>query len=945
MNPLKKIRSHLSWRLLLLFFAAAIVPVLALGIASYVQISNELTKQSHLQSRLLAKSTGMDIYEKLRYLSNEFKLLTQTHEQADAQQLTEYLQDSNLKSLFRVDQQLQLQLLAGQLRQPANKLLQQSFDATSDGKTAVLYGNQPGDSLYMFRRLDAAHVIGSEISTAELWSTEYLDTMREDVCIVTPQSQPLHCNFNPDADWLATLQASLAENDSGFFEWRNNDKSYLSTYWSIFFAPHFNFPKWTVVISVPSELALSPVNSFQNIFPRILLLTVILVILLTSISIRRHLQPLNKLVDATKNIAAGDFNQRLQLESNDEFSKLGEAFNSMAARLGNQFTHLHILAKLDSNFQQTNSLEGIVQAVWAALSQLPEIEPLGLCCIDSNEHNCLNWKFLMVDGRLQTSMNAEAAFNEHFFPDKPVTGKLGDLRQQYPMLNSLEFGADENMLLLPAMRDTTLIALLLLRIPEPDKLSEESRQLIQQVLDLSAIRLEAFFLGQNLHYLAHHDVLTGLPNRSMISEAIETSINSARANDLSGAVILIDLDKFKAVNDSQGHAAGDELLVQVARRFKKIMRPKDTISRLSGDEFVAVLVDLDPDKCLEIATRTAARLAQALDEPFKIGETRHNISASMGIAVFPQDGKTPAEILQAADAAMYSVKGKGRGHYGYYSAELHHAMLDQLEVERSLIPAVNNGEFMLCYQPVIDQSSNKVISAEALIRWIHPERGVLPPGLFIEIAEKSTLIEDLGEWVLRRACADFQNWLKNGIELSYLSVNISTRQLRNDNFVQTIEKILQETGMQAAHLVLEITETTLIECYKTGRKIIDELSRMGVKISIDDFGTGYASLGYLKSLPTDFIKIDRTFMRDLPTNRYDSAIVNALSTLAHTLDISLIAEGVETQEQAEYLKQQGINNIQGYFYSKPLDVEQFVEYIKSSSQPAETQTTSSGDAS
>jgi len=335
------------------------------------------------------------------------------------------------------------------------------------------------------------------------------------------------------------------------------------------------------------------------------------------------------------------------------------------------------------------------------------------------------------------------------------------------------------------------------------------------------------------------------------------------------------------------------------------------------------------EMAIDIATSGVERLNKALSDPFKIGEIQHDITASMGIAFYPKDGSTPAEVLQAADAAMYSVKSNpAAGYYGFYSEELHNRLLNQIEIERALIPAIKNGNFVLYYQPVFDKSKGHIISAEALVRWEHAEKGLIRPDVFISIAEKSSLILDLGKWVIRQACEDLVNWKKSGCELHHISVNVSARQLNNDQFPAFIAETLEEYQLLPGNLVLEVTETAIMDNYETGKQVIDRLRKMGIKISIDDFGTGFASLSYLKLLPADYLKIDQIFVKGLPEDIHDGALIESLATLGKTFDLTLIAEGVETAEQADYLVAKGVDYLQGYYYSKPLPPGKFLELYK-----------------
>jgi len=926
------INSRLSWRFFTLFFVAAIVPILILATASYLQISKELTTQSSAQIRDMAKDLGMDIYEKVRYLSSEFKLLVNSGTINANRTYDEYLQSSHSINLFKITRDRRVEIHYGESVSLSEAFIEAAITTSVTDKVNIIADEDAGTHIYMLYKGRDETIFGSELSVAELWNTEYLNTLEEQVCIFSPDSVPLYCNYTPDEAWLAQLKERQKLNESGYFEWQSNDTELFSSYWSIFLAPHFSFPKWTVAVSVLHDEVMKPVSDFQATFIKVLLLTLGLVVLLSSLTISRNLNPLSKLVSATKNIARGDFSQRLELDSEDEFHELGEAFNTMAMRLGSQFNSLSILADLDSSFQRTNTLEGISQALLESFSKCDKSRLLTIGCINPDEHQLMLWNS-RSDPDARGFSNYDHIPMEDFFtlPKKLWRGNLMELYKLLPMLGKLKTTGNDVLIYLPAVRDNAVVAFTIVEVNESYAMEaeEETVPLLTQIVDLFGIKLEAYFLSQNLHFLAHHDSLTGLPNRVFVLDAIERLIDEMQHRHMGGAVILIDINKFKSINDTQGHAAGDELLIQVARRFKNVMRQNDIISRLSGDEFIAVLTNIPNNMATDIATRGAMRLNKALSNPFKIGEIQHDITASMGIAFYPKDGNSPAEVLQAADAAMYSVKSNpAGGNFGFYSEELHNKLLNQIEIERALVPAIRDETFVLYYQPVFDKNQGRVISAEGLVRWKHPEKGLIMPDLFISIAEKSTLIEDLGKWVVRQACKDLAGWKQNGHELKHVSVNVSARQLHNDQFPAFVAQTLEEFQLEPGNLVLEVTETAIMDNYETGKKVINFLREMGVKISIDDFGTGFASLSYLKLLPADYLKIDRIFVMGLPEDTHDGAVIESLASLGTTFDLTLIAEGVETDEQADYLFEKGVNYLQGYLYSKPIPPTDFQALLK-----------------
>jgi len=556
------INSRLSWRFFTLFFVAAIVPILILATASYLQISKELTTQSSAQIRDMAKDLGMDIYEKVRYLSSEFKLLVNSGTINANRTYDEYLQSSHSINLFKITRDRRVEIHYGESVSLSEAFIEAAITTSVTDKVNIIADEDAGTHIYMLYKGRDETIFGSELSVAELWNTEYLNTLEEQVCIFSPDSVPLYCNYTPDEAWLAQLKERQKLNESGYFEWQSNDTELFSSYWSIFLAPHFSFPKWTVAVSVLHDEVMKPVSDFQATFIKVLLLTLGLVVLLSSLTISRNLNPLSKLVSATKNIARGDFSQRLELDSEDEFHELGEAFNTMAMRLGSQFNSLSILADLDSSFQRTNTLEGISQALLESFSKCDKSRLLTIGCINPDEHQLMLWNS-RSDPDARGFSNYDHIPMEDFFtlPKKLWRGNLMELYKLLPMLGKLKTTGNDVLIYLPAVRDNAVVAFTIVEVNESYAMEaeEETVPLLTQIVDLFGIKLEAYFLSQNLHFLAHHDSLTGLPNRVFVLDAIERLIDEMQHRHMGGAVILIDINKFKSINDTQGHAAGDEL--------------------------------------------------------------------------------------------------------------------------------------------------------------------------------------------------------------------------------------------------------------------------------------------------------------------------------------------------------------------------------------------------
>jgi diguanylate cyclase (GGDEF)-like protein len=432
-----------------------------------------------------------------------------------------------------------------------------------------------------------------------------------------------------------------------------------------------------------------------------------------------------------------------------------------------------------------------------------------------------------------------------------------------------------------------------------------------------------------LKHFATHDTLTGLPNRLLLADRLEQAIAQADRGNRYFAVLVFDLDRFKSINDSLGHLAGDSLLKQVAARLSEPLRRCDTLARLGGDEFVLLLNDLSLPSSAE---KGAKRVLDSIAAPVKLSGLDVQISASIGISVYPDHGKDVETLLQNADAAMYHAKKNGRGNYQYFAPDINAFAREKLEIENGLRRALQEKQFILQYQPKVDVRSGRIDSAEALIRWIQPERGMVSPADFIPLAEETGLIVPIGEWVLREACRQAAAWQTGGLRPLRVAVNLSAQQFRQKDLNQMVRSALADAQLDARHLELELTESAVMHDPESSIQILRQLSDLGVRISIDDFGTGYSSLGYLRRLPLDMLKIDRVFIREVTTSRDDAEIVRAIVSLAHSLRLEVVAEGVETLDQLSFLHGLGCDNYQGYFCSPPLPNEKFVALVREQQQ-------------
>jgi diguanylate cyclase (GGDEF)-like protein len=452
-------------------------------------------------------------------------------------------------------------------------------------------------------------------------------------------------------------------------------------------------------------------------------------------------------------------------------------------------------------------------------------------------------------------------------------------------------------------------------------------------------------------YAAEHDLLTGLPNRMLLNDRIDRAIALARRHDKTVAVLVLDLDGFKHINDSLGHAIGDKLLQAIAERLVACVRGSDTVSRQGGDEFVVLLSEVEQSADVAVA---AARIARAVSEPHAIDQNelhvhaaiaagqmlqavaephsidRHelHVTACIGVSVYPDDGRDAATLIQNADTAMYQAKESGRQSYRFFEPDMNVRAVERQSIEEDLRRALERHEFLLHYQPIIDLRTGAITGAEALIRWMHPTRGLVSPLQFIPVAEDCGLIVPIGNWVLREACAQARAWADAGLPPITMAVNASAIELRREAFPENLFATLHETGLEPASLVLEVTESVLMKHAEAAASILRALREKGVKVAIDDFGTGYSSLGYLRKFPLDTLKIDQSFVRQIGTPGEDTAIVTAVIGMAQGLKLRVVAEGVETLEELEFLQARGCDAAQGYYFSRPMPPDQFETLLR-----------------
>jgi diguanylate cyclase (GGDEF)-like protein/PAS domain S-box-containing protein len=617
-------------------------------------------------------------------------------------------------------------------------------------------------------------------------------------------------------------------------------------------------------------------------------------------------KPFHTLVNATKTVSAGDLTYRLDDRREDEFGYLARFFNQMLDQIVKELT-------------ERQQAEDAVRASEQEMKRILDSIHAGVVVIDPEAH-------VIVDAN-------DAAIKMIGAPKERVVGRVC-----HQFICPTEIGKCPISDLHTTI-DNSERALLTVeggRIPILKSvvpvILKGRKHFIESFIDISNLKQAQ----EQITRMAYFDSLTNLPNRLLFRDRLQLAINYAERHRSLFALLILDLDNFKRINDTLGHRVGDLLLKEAAQRLTDSMRSTDaivrqstdefdtTVARQGGDEFTILLTEINH---VQHAAKVSQRFLEALAQPFVLDGHEIFISASIGLALYPLDGKDLDSLLKNADIAMYHAKEKGRNNYQFFQQSMNVAALERLSLESSLRKALEQNEFILFYQPQMDIRSGNIVGVEALIRWKHPERGMIPPFEFIPLAEETGLIAPIGEWVLNTACRQSKEWQKQGNARLCVSVNISGHQFRMQNISKTVTRALEAADLDPRFLMLEITESTIMQHTEEIMAMFHELTALGVRFSIDDFGTGYSSLSYLKSFPIHELKIDRSFIKDITTNTDTAAIAKAIIAMAHSLKLKVVAEGVETEQQLKLLYDEGCDEMQGYLISRPIPAGEVLKLL------------------
>lgn len=934
------LQGKITSRTLLLFSLSTLIPVTYLGFLSYYEYKDLLLKQAYIKLRTTNQIYSTAVQNRL---SQAGRLLQQIDHGFMTRPIAAAIRNGKTDQMFQslafVSTDGLIVHLAGTettsfvphveaikhaLRKSTPLLIP---TAGPDGKNVILI--QPGSD-----QTTGKGVFLALMHPGYLWRTPAEDPSEEThLCVLNEHHVTLFCDLPDIANLLGLPVRERILSSQGQITWQKSNETYLAGYQKILLPAYASKPYLAIIAMQNETSALAPLASYRTILWSSAGLSLFLILLLGAIQVWRILIPLRQLEEGIRRIEHNNFKTRIAISRDDEFGELTDCFNAMLTSLGNRFDTLTALSKID---QTTLSESGVNQVITDALTYLkkiPTVDSASLSVFKPDAPEKISVYQINPENQKQLSGSIQVLSHGicTFLLNNPngICATSDSVRHLLRIAHSNE--TNRYFFILPLKWKQHLIGFVSLGSSAIMTWSEEETTHIRDYTNRIAIALFARNREDLLRQQARIDPLTGLPNRLLFIEQLQKEISRTQRAEQQLAVLYIDLDRFKVANDSLGHSIGDQLLQEAGSRLYQCTREGDTVARLGGDEFALIINQLGSG---QHASTVASNAITALSRPFIFHDMENTVTASMGIVLYPQDGSSVPDLMRNADTAMYRAKEKGGNQYVFFEESMNVEAIRRSSIERELRRAISERQFILHYQPQVAPKTGKIRGVEALVRWIHPAQGIIGPTQFIGIAEDTGLIAEIGDIVLEEACKQYRVWHDQGIELEYVAVNVSVRQFHQPDFIRKVVAALKTYDMPAKCLELEITESILVDDTQVTASILHELKSLGVHISIDDFGTGYSSMSYLEQLPFDTLKIDMSFVRRIRDNGEGGIIAATIVAMAHALNKQIVAEGVETQAQFDFLLKHDCEMIQGYYYSRPLPAAELATFVKNRTEPA-----------
>lgn len=930
-------RSRLARRLAMSFVACAVVPFLVAGAIGYNEIRTLTDRRSAERLQEFASAYGMTVIGQLASAESLLRVAAEGAAGSDETTLAQTADFVVFHEVRRVASAERPPARPGARRVPWPTAAQQQ--ALADGRSVLLadHGDAAGMHVFLVRKAARADTwLYAEVDREHLWGSPDARVGAAGAIVATPNGELVHV-MGPLPESLldhvtGALRRGTPEDAAPSTESRDSDGDVWQTHrWEMFLEGAFAAPSWQVIAVARRVPMFEELGRLRVLLPGLLVATLLATLWFSVWRIRRHFEPLEQLIAGTRRLSRREFDTVVSVTSDDEVGELALSFNLMAASLKQQFVALETMAEVDRLLLRSPGLEQILDALLPRMAALLDSRTVSVLLIDADapgharvydfggqHRGALPVRRVAVDAaQIDALLGQEHSSHATLCVESPEGPEF--------LAPLAELGANF-VSVWPLCRSHQLAGLLCLGFETDRWGSDESRvSRAREFADRLAVVLANVEHEQALYRQAHYDPLTRLPNRALFSDRLGTDIAGA-ASGGAGALLYVDLDHFKRVNDTAGHGTGDELLKIVGQRIVECVKEGDTVARLGGDEFAVVLRHLtDPVVARGVADRILASLAQ----PVSIAGRDHYVTASIGVTLFPNDGRSIEELLKNSDIAMYRAKEAGRGRAVFFESGMNARMLARAALETGLHRALRQSQFTLQYQPIIVAKSASLGGVEALLRWPSAPPDYASPATFIPAAEESGLIVELGDWVLDTACREISEWTRRGLGIGYVSVNVSPRQLREADFPDRVRRTLARHGLPPHMLRLEITESVLADTELAGVALA-RLAKLRVGIALDDFGTGYSSLSYLRKYPIDMVKIDRSFIQDVPASDAACALVETIIAMGHTLKKTVVAEGVETVEQLNFLRSRGCDGVQGYLLARPMKSEELERRVHES---------------